>query len=96
MRTAISMTELVRRAERGQQISSDYLESQRNLNLAKELLEEVADLLHKTMNISNDAVKALTKNPETHDIGISLGKRYYDVLQYILHLESDEKFQQFY
>lgn len=96
MRTAISMTELVRLAERGQQILSDYRESQHNLKLAKELLEEVTDLLRRTMDISNDAVKALTKSPETHDIGISLGEKYYDVLQYILHLESDERFQQFY
>ena len=96
MKIAISMTELVRRAKREQQILSDYCESQLNLELATELLEELTDLLHKTMNISNDAVKALTKNHETHDIGIFLGKKYYDVLQYILHLESDERFQQFY
>ncbi len=67
-----------------------------DLELAKELLQELNALLDRMLDINNEAVQALTKSPETHDIGISLGKKYYDVLQYILHLEADERFQQFY
>ena len=67
-----------------------------DLELAKELVQELSVLLDRMLDISNEAVIALMNNSETHNTGILLGERAYDVLQYILHLESDERFQQFY
>ena len=66
------------------------------LELAMELLQELDALLDRMFDINTDAVIALMKNPETRDIGESLGEKAYSVLQYSLHLEADEKFQQFY
>ena len=67
-----------------------------DLELAKELLRELSVLLDRMLDINNEAVQALIKSPETRDIGNVLGERAYDVLQYSLHLEGDERFQQFY
>jgi len=66
------------------------------LELAKELLQELNALLERMLDINNDAVIALMKNPATRDIGESLGEKAYDVLQYGFKLEADERFQQFY
>ena len=67
-----------------------------DLELAKELLIELNALLDRMLDINNEAVQVLMKNPETRDIGESLGEKAYSVLQYCFHLEADEKFQQFY
>ena len=67
-----------------------------DFELAKELLQELNALLDRMLDINNEAVQALMKNAETRYIGESLGEKAYDVLQYILHLEADERFQQFY
>ena len=67
-----------------------------DLELAKELLQELNALLDRMLDINNEAVQALMKNAETRYIGESLGEKAYDVLQYSFHLESDERFQQFY
>jgi hypothetical protein len=66
------------------------------LGLAMELLQEMNDLLDRMLDINNDAVQALMKNPETRDIGELLGEKAHDVLQYGFQLEADERFQQFY
>lgn len=67
-----------------------------DLELAKELLQELNAQLERMLDINNEAVIALMKNPETRDIGESLGEKAYDVLQYGFHLETDKRFQQFY
>lgn len=66
------------------------------IELAMELLQELNVLLERMLDINNEAVQALMKNPETRDIGELLGDKGYDVLQYSFHLEADERFQQFY
>ena len=67
-----------------------------DIELAKELVRELSVLLDRMLDINNEAVQALINSPETRDIGNVLGERAYDVLQYSLLLEGDEKFQQFY
>ncbi len=67
-----------------------------DLELAKELLQELNALLDRMLDINNEAVQALIKSPETRDIGDALGEKAYDVLQYSFQLEADERFQQFY
>lgn len=64
-----------------------------DIKLAKELVQMLSDLLDRMLDINNEAVQALIKSPETRDIGNALGEKAYDVLQYSLHLEGDERFQ---
>ena len=68
----------------------------KDIELAKELVQMLSDLLDRMLDINNEAVQALIKSPETRDIGDALGEKAYDVLQYSLHLEGDKRFQQFY
>ena len=67
-----------------------------DIKLAKELTRELSVLLDRMLDINNEAVQALIKSPETRDIGDAIGEKAYEVLQYSLHLEGDERFQQFY
>ena len=97
-RVTISIAELAKRAERSQQLLSKYHNTQRDLELAKELLGEYIELLERFLQVCNLSVDALLSSKEGHlrVLGKAFGEEMHGAMQYGFHLESDKKFQQFY